>query len=119
MNNPNEAMMKMVEEVVSRASAAGFSINGAVEHFPETETTTEYVRITANASAVSGSFIEFTFVPPDAVADAPECAVNYYGTRGNYMCMVYTSNIDAVLINYGRALNALSTDAIGSLKNEG
>ena len=119
MSNPNEAMRAMIEELLSRASAAGFSINGEVEHFPENIMTTEYARVRAEFVLLPGAYIDFTFLPPDGLSSDPECAVSYYGPSGNFMCMVYSDNIDAVMINYGRALNAFSADVIGSMKNEG
>ncbi len=119
MFKPNAAMCAMIEELLSRASAAGFSINGEVEYFPENYRTTEYARIRAEFVTHPGAYIDFTFLPPDGLSSGPECAVSYYGPSGNFMCMVYSDNIDAVMINYGRAMNAFSTDFIGSLKNEG
>lgn len=119
MSKPNEAMMKMVDEVSSRIYAAGLSIAGKIEHHPESENAGEHFRVTIDHQMLPGARTTVTFMPASELSPKPECAVSYYGPRGNFLCMPFTSNIDAVLIQYGRSLQEYSNDVILGLKNEG
>ena len=121
MPNPAILRMKMVEEVLSRAKAAGMPINGEVVTVPDSDEALGYTRVTVDMKMLPGARIDFMFIDPNEFSEnpgSPECAVSYYGPTGNFICMEYSANVDAVLINYGRALANYSTDTSNGLKNE-
>lgn len=111
MPAPNEAMMNMIARVKSRLEFAGFPINNEpMDYRPASECESEHARITIGFFQLPTASITLTFTPPSDFSPLPECAVSYYGPRGNFSCMAFTDNIDCVLINYGRAIESYWAD---------